>query len=98
MIPGSNWKIRNNKLSDNIAFGILLYDSATANKVENNDCTNNCIMDIELGGYKPAGQSGFGPSVDWPNGASKNNFVNFQLYLNKKSSNALPNWKKKTPN
>lgn len=55
MIPGSFWKIYNNKCYNNSGVGIALLDGASECIIENNDCQNNG-MDIELGKEREIGE------------------------------------------
>jgi hypothetical protein len=48
LVPGNNWKTRNNKSTDNFGVGIIVIDGANDNTVENNDLARNAGYDIEL--------------------------------------------------
>ena len=50
LIPGSGWKIRNNKSTDNFDAGYLVIDGANNNLLTNNEGGNNATYDIELVG------------------------------------------------
>ncbi|MCB9283832.1 MAG: right-handed parallel beta-helix repeat-containing protein [Lewinellaceae bacterium] len=62
MIPAKDWVIRNNELYQNSWYGILTFDNATENLIENNNCYQNGGnhpygidqgADIGLGGDSP---------------------------------------------
>jgi nitrous oxidase accessory protein NosD len=48
LIPGNNWKTRNNTSTDNLNVGILVIDGANGNIIENNNLSRNGDADIEL--------------------------------------------------
>jgi hypothetical protein len=47
-IPGAYYKVRNNKTTDNLTYGILVIDGANNNLLVNNEAANNGSYDIEL--------------------------------------------------
>lgn len=72
MIPGSFWTVSNNVCRNN-GVGILLYDGASECVVENNDCSNNTIIDIELGKQQEAGEGSL--NLPFPVDRTKKNKV-----------------------
>ncbi|MBK9016875.1 MAG: right-handed parallel beta-helix repeat-containing protein [Saprospiraceae bacterium] len=77
MIAGKDWKISNNKFYHNDWFGVLLYDGASLCTVENNDCSDNGLGDIELG--KDSNTFGFHADVTHHNTVIVGSFPNVRV-------------------
>jgi nitrous oxidase accessory protein NosD len=77
LIPGNNWKTRNNTSTDNLNVGILVIDGANGNIVENNNLARNGDYDIEL--TTDSYRFGFLTPMSYNNTVNAGSFTNIRI-------------------